>query len=187
MRQLNLLWNIFNWDLTTGHSTPIHFPDFTDLNKCLKILFLNFLFKIDSITLDPDPDKNWAKILDPDPKFNVCGSATLVSTAPAPDLATADGGELVAATVRIPPSALYAGLTCNAIRHWINQLNLSATHILIPYTSKRHKKCWHNFFNFFIVQCTRYPVPSIRPPINNLIKSQIICPLVPHHLNYATN
>ena len=28
-------------------------------------IILNFSFKIDSITLDPDP--NWAKILDPDP------------------------------------------------------------------------------------------------------------------------
>ena len=37
----------------------------------LKIIFLFLPFKIDNITLDPDP--NWAKILDPDPKtkFNV--------------------------------------------------------------------------------------------------------------------
>ena len=28
-----------------------------------------FSFKIDSITLDPDPDPNWAKILDPDPNW----------------------------------------------------------------------------------------------------------------------
>ena len=32
----------------------------------LKLFWICF-FKIDSITLDPDPDSNWAKILDPDP------------------------------------------------------------------------------------------------------------------------
>ena len=45
-------------------------------------LFWIFSFKIDCITLDPDPDldpdPNWAKILDPDPKFNVFGSTRLV-------------------------------------------------------------------------------------------------------------
>ena len=32
-----------------------------------KQIFLIFSLKIDCITLDPDPDPNWAKILDPDP------------------------------------------------------------------------------------------------------------------------
>ena len=33
------------------------------------------------MALDPDPDldPNWAKILNPDPKFNVFGSTTLAS------------------------------------------------------------------------------------------------------------
>ena len=35
----------------------------------------NFSFIIDNITLDPDP--NWTKIQDLDPKFNVFGSRTL--------------------------------------------------------------------------------------------------------------
>ena len=30
-------------------------------------LFSIFFFKIDRLTLDPDPDPNWAKIQDPDP------------------------------------------------------------------------------------------------------------------------
>ena len=30
-------------------------------------LFKKISFKVDSIALDPDPDPNWAKILDPDP------------------------------------------------------------------------------------------------------------------------
>ena len=30
-------------------------------------LFTIFSFKIDSINLEPDPDPNWAKIMDPDP------------------------------------------------------------------------------------------------------------------------
>ena len=33
-------------------------------------LFWIFSFKIDNITLDPDPDPNWTKILDPDPAPN---------------------------------------------------------------------------------------------------------------------
>ena len=35
---------------------------------CLKEnIFSKIFFQVDSIALDPDPDPNWAKILDPDP------------------------------------------------------------------------------------------------------------------------
>ena len=48
----------------------------------LQIIFLFLPFKIDKITLDPDP--NWAKILDPDPKtkFNVCFLSTTLQQGP---------------------------------------------------------------------------------------------------------
>ena len=32
-----------------------------------------------ALDLDPDLDPNWAKILNPDPKYNVFGSTTLAS------------------------------------------------------------------------------------------------------------
>ena len=37
--------------------------------KLFLIFFFLFFFEIDHITLDPDP--NWTKIQDPDPKFNL--------------------------------------------------------------------------------------------------------------------
>ena len=39
---------------------------YTEIYFSIKLFWI-FSFKIDSITLNPDPDPNWAKILDPDP------------------------------------------------------------------------------------------------------------------------
>ena len=62
MQRLNLV------QISLGDIWLLQFQKSIQLLKKIvfsKIIF-NFFFQIDSITLDPDP--NWAKILDPDPK-----------------------------------------------------------------------------------------------------------------------
>ena len=62
--ETQLSTNFFRW-----HLVIIVLKKYTVFKEnCFYLkLFLISSFKNDSITMDPDPDPNWAKILDPDP------------------------------------------------------------------------------------------------------------------------
>ena len=55
--------SLFSYKLTKNR--PVSLFSYVNLKKFDKIVFLLFVFKNDNIS--PDPDPNWAKILDPDP------------------------------------------------------------------------------------------------------------------------